>query len=188
MLAHKTSNKQAAQFQTDQAGQQPRHSHGVGVDHPDRTGKPHRATDRDLGTRCVLQPHRGLGYTARPDTHLVRTALDYGLLPRDVHSGELVHDSGKCCHAAHPRSDLPNGWVDVGIIPSSGSVADSFDNSLGENLWSTIKIELLYWPSSTFAPPRAHPTGDLRLNVRRYWTLWANAVLTNCFRPPGWCW
>ena len=31
-----------------------------------------------------------------------------------------------------------------GIAPSTGSVGDSFDNALAENLWSTLKIELIY--------------------------------------------
>ncbi len=40
---------------------------------------------------------------------------------------------------------------DAGIAPSTASVGDSFDNVLLENLWSTIKIELIYWPATTFA-------------------------------------
>lgn len=34
---------------------------------------------------------------------------------------------------------------------SIGTVGDSYDNALAENLWSTIKIELVYWPETTFA-------------------------------------
>ena len=41
--------------------------------------------------------------------------------------------------------------LDAGIAPSTGGVGDSFDNALSENLWSTIKIELIYWPAPTFA-------------------------------------
>jgi putative transposase len=33
---------------------------------------------------------------------------------------------------------------DNGILPSMGSVGDSFDNALMENFWSTLKIELVY--------------------------------------------
>lgn len=40
---------------------------------------------------------------------------------------------------------------DAGIAPSTGSVGDSFDNALAENLWSTIKVELLYWAGTQFA-------------------------------------
>jgi putative transposase len=39
----------------------------------------------------------------------------------------------------------------TGVAPSTGSVGDSFDNALAENLWSTIKTELIYWPDNTFA-------------------------------------
>ena len=41
--------------------------------------------------------------------------------------------------------------VDAGIAPSTGNVGGSFDNALAENLWSTLKIELIYWPATTFA-------------------------------------
>jgi putative transposase len=34
--------------------------------------------------------------------------------------------------------------VDAGTAPSTGAVGDSFDNALAENLWSTLKIELIY--------------------------------------------
>jgi putative transposase len=40
---------------------------------------------------------------------------------------------------------------DAGVAPSTGSVGDSFDNALAENLWSTIKTELLYWAGTQFA-------------------------------------
>lgn len=41
--------------------------------------------------------------------------------------------------------------LDAGIAPSTGGVGDSFDNALAENLWSTIKVELIYWSTTTFA-------------------------------------
>jgi len=37
------------------------------------------------------------------------------------------------------------------VAPSTGGTGDSFDNALAENLWSTIKVELMYWPGTTFA-------------------------------------
>ena len=40
--------------------------------------------------------------------------------------------------------------VDAGVAPSTGSTGDSYDNALAENLWSTIKVELIYWPGTTF--------------------------------------
>ncbi|WP_238006416.1 integrase core domain-containing protein [Dactylosporangium sp. AC04546] len=33
---------------------------------------------------------------------------------------------------------------DNGILPSLGSVGDSYDNALMENFWSALKIELVY--------------------------------------------
>jgi putative transposase len=33
---------------------------------------------------------------------------------------------------------------DNGILPSMGSVGDSYDNALMENFWSTLKTELVY--------------------------------------------
>jgi putative transposase len=41
--------------------------------------------------------------------------------------------------------------LDAGVAPSTGSTGDSFDNALAENLWSTIKVALMYWPGTTFA-------------------------------------
>jgi transposase InsO family protein len=34
--------------------------------------------------------------------------------------------------------------ADNGILPSTGSTGDSYDNALMENFWSTLKIELVY--------------------------------------------
>ena len=41
--------------------------------------------------------------------------------------------------------------ADAGVAPSTGSVGDSYDNALAENLWSTLKVELVYWPGAVFA-------------------------------------
>ena len=37
------------------------------------------------------------------------------------------------------------------MATSTGSAGGSFDNALAESLWSTIKVELVYWPGTTFA-------------------------------------
>ena len=37
------------------------------------------------------------------------------------------------------------------MAPLDRQHRDSFDNALAENLWSTIKVELMYWPGTTFA-------------------------------------
>lgn len=85
----------------------------------------------------------------RADTDLVLSALDYALFSRDVRGGELIFHSDKGCQYTAVR--FTQRLVDAGIAPSTGSVGDSFDNALAENLWSTLKIELIYWPSKTFA-------------------------------------
>ncbi|WP_243788898.1 IS3 family transposase [Saccharopolyspora gloriosae] len=85
----------------------------------------------------------------RADTDLVLAALDYGLWSRDVHDGQLIHHSDKGCQYTAIR--FTQRLADAGIAPSTGSVGDSYDNALAENLWSTIKIELVYWPGTTFA-------------------------------------
>jgi putative transposase len=85
----------------------------------------------------------------RATTELVVSALDYALLSRDVRAGQLIHHSDKGCQYTALR--FTKRLVDAGIAPSTGSVGDSFDNALAENLWSTLKIELIYWPATTFA-------------------------------------
>ncbi|MGJ5671683.1 IS3 family transposase (plasmid) [Rhodococcus aetherivorans] len=85
----------------------------------------------------------------RADTALVLSALDYALYSRDIRAGELTFHSDKGCQYTAVR--FTQRLVDAGIAPSTGSVGDSFDNALAENLWSTLKIELMYWPATTFA-------------------------------------
>ena len=86
---------------------------------------------------------------ARADTDLVLTALEYALWSRDVRAGELIHHSDKGCQYTAIR--FTSRLADAGIAPSTGSVGDSFDNALAENLWSTLKTELVYWPGAVFA-------------------------------------
>ena len=86
---------------------------------------------------------------ARATTALVLTALDHALCSRDVQDGELIHHSDK--GAQYTALRFTQRLFDAGIAPSTGSTGDSYDNALAENLWSTIKIELVYWPGTTFA-------------------------------------
>jgi putative transposase len=85
----------------------------------------------------------------RATTALVLTALNHALRSRDVRAGELIHHSDK--GAQYTALRFTQRLVDAGVAPSTGSTGDSFDNALAENLWSTIKIELVYWPGTTFA-------------------------------------
>jgi putative transposase len=103
------------------------------------------ASARDAFSNRVV----GWATAARADTNLVLSALEYGLWSRDVRAGQLTHHSDKGCQYTAIR--FTQRLADAGIAPSTGSVGDSFDNALAENLWSSIKIELLYWPGATFA-------------------------------------
>lgn len=103
------------------------------------------ASARDAFSNRVV----GWATAARADTNLVLSALEYGLWSRDVRAGQLTHHSDKGCQYTAIR--FTQRLADAGIAPSTGSVGDSFDNALAENLWSSIKVELLYWPGTTFA-------------------------------------
>lgn len=85
----------------------------------------------------------------RATTELVLRALDRALASRRVTAGQLIFHSDK--GAQYTALRFTQRLVDAGVAPSTGSVGDSFDNALAENLWSTLKIELVYWPGTTFA-------------------------------------
>jgi putative transposase len=102
------------------------------------------ASVRDAFSNRVV----GWATAARADTDLVLRALDYALWSREVRAGQLVHHSDKGCQYTAIR--FTQRLADAGIAPSTGSVGDSFDNALAENLWSTIKIELMYWSGAVF--------------------------------------
>ncbi|HUJ82954.1 MAG TPA: IS3 family transposase [Candidatus Acidoferrales bacterium] len=94
----------------------------------------------------------------RATTELVVSALDYAIWSRDVRDGQLIHHSDKGCQYTSIR--FTQRLLDAGIAPSTGGVGDSFDNALAENLWSTIKVELIYWPATIFTT-RAHAQSAL---------------------------
>ncbi|MFD4291559.1 IS3 family transposase [Streptomyces sindenensis] len=79
--------------------------------------------------------------SARADADLVLTSLEYALASREVAPGELVH------HADHGTQytsiKLTTRLVRAGIRASMGSVGDSYDNALAENLWMLIKTECI---------------------------------------------
>ena len=104
----------------------------------------------------------------RATTELVISALDYAIWSRDIRDGELIHHSDKGCQYTSIR--FTQRLLDAGIAPSTGGVGDSFDNALSENLWSTIKIELIYWPATTFAT-----RAEAQAALFRYIDGWYNA-------------
>lgn len=85
----------------------------------------------------------------RATTALVLTALNHALRSRPIRDGELIFHSDK--GAQYTALRFTQRLVDAGVAPSTGSTGDSYDNALAENLWSTIKVELVYWPGTTFA-------------------------------------
>lgn len=102
------------------------------------------ATIRDAFSNKIV----GWQANERATTDLVLAALNYAMLARDTRAGQLIHHSDKGCQYTALR--FTQRLADAGIAPSTGSVGDSFDNALAENLWSTIKIELVYWPGTVF--------------------------------------
>ncbi|MGW1784956.1 transposase [Streptomyces sp. NPDC002143] len=79
--------------------------------------------------------------SAHADADLVLTSLEYALASREVTPGELVH------HADHGTRytsiKLTTRLVRAGVQASMGSVGDSFDDALAENLWMLIKTECI---------------------------------------------
>jgi putative transposase len=102
------------------------------------------ASVRDAFSNRVV----GWATDPRATTALVLTALNHALRSREIRDGRLIFHSDK--GAQYTALRFTQRLVDAGIAPSTGSTGDSYDNALAENLWSTIKIELLYWPGTTF--------------------------------------
>ena len=96
------------------------------------------AAVRDVFSRRIV----GWKTSDRCDTDLILAALEYGIWSRDVRDGQLIHHSDRGSNCTSFR--FAERLQDNGILPSMGSVGDSFDNALLENFWSTLKIELVY--------------------------------------------
>ncbi|MCW6004036.1 IS3 family transposase [Micromonospora sp. CPCC 205371] len=96
------------------------------------------AAVRDVFSRRIV----GWKTSDRCDTDLILGALEYGIWSRDVRDGQLIHHSDRGSNYTSFR--FTNRLADNGILPSMGSVGDSYDNALMENFFSTLKIELVY--------------------------------------------
>ncbi|MCX5078595.1 IS3 family transposase [Streptomyces sp. NBC_00513] len=77
--------------------------------------------------------------SARADADLVLTTLEYALASRDPIAGELIHHADHGCQYTSVK--LTTRLLRAGIQASMGSVGDSFDNALAENLWMLVKTE-----------------------------------------------
>jgi transposase InsO family protein len=78
----------------------------------------------------------------RADTQLVLGALAYALWSRNVERERLVFHSDH--GAQYTAIRFTQRLIDAGARPSMGSVGDSYDNALAENLFSTLKVERVY--------------------------------------------
>lgn len=96
------------------------------------------AAVRDAYSRRIV----GWKTSDRCDTDLVLGAFEYGVWSRDLSGGSLVHHSDRGSNYTSFR--FGQRLSDLGVLPSMGSVGDSYDNALMENFFSTLKIELVY--------------------------------------------
>ncbi|WP_329327033.1 IS3 family transposase [Streptomyces mirabilis] len=79
--------------------------------------------------------------SARADADLVLTTLEYALASREVEPGKLVHHADHGCQYTSVK--LTTRLLRAGVAASMGSVGDSYDNALAENLWMIIKTECI---------------------------------------------
>jgi putative transposase len=96
------------------------------------------AAVRDAYSRRIV----GWKTSERCDTDLVLGAFEYGVWSRDLSGGKLVHHSDRGSNYTSFR--FGQRLRDLDVLPSMGSVGDSYDNALMENFFSTLKIELVY--------------------------------------------
>ncbi|QHY93562.1 Integrase core domain protein [Streptomyces sp. S4.7] len=79
--------------------------------------------------------------SARADADLVLTTLEYALASREVEPGKLIHHADHGCQYTSIKHTTR--LMRVGVEASMGSVGDSYDNALAENLWMLIKTECI---------------------------------------------
>ncbi|WP_369386235.1 IS3 family transposase [Streptomyces sp. CG1] len=79
--------------------------------------------------------------SARADADLVLTTLEYALASREVEPGKLIHHADHGCQYTSVK--LTTRLLRAGVQASMGSVGDSYDNALAENLWMLIKTECI---------------------------------------------
>ncbi|MEW1873576.1 IS3 family transposase [Streptomyces caelestis] len=78
--------------------------------------------------------------SARADAEVL-TRLEYALASREVAPGELIHHADHGCQYTSVK--LTTRLIRAGIQASMGSVGDSYDNALAENLWMVAKTECI---------------------------------------------
>ncbi|MDX3698138.1 IS3 family transposase [Streptomyces europaeiscabiei] len=79
--------------------------------------------------------------SARADADLVLSTLEYALASREVEPGQLIHHADHGCQ--YTSIKLTTRLLRAGVQASMGSVGDSYDNALAENLWMITKTECI---------------------------------------------
>ncbi|WP_331747158.1 IS3 family transposase (plasmid) [Streptomyces sp. NBC_00853] len=79
--------------------------------------------------------------SAHADADLVLATLEYALASRHPEPGQLTHHADHGCQ--YTSIKLTTRLLRAGIAASMGSVGDSYDNALAENLWTLIKSEAI---------------------------------------------
>ena len=80
-------------------------------------------------------------------TELVLDALDMAIYTRRPQPG-LIHHSDR--GSQYTSVEFGSRLKEAGLLPSMGSVADAYDNSMAESFVSTLKRELVHrhsWPN-----------------------------------------
>ena len=96
------------------------------------------ASVRDAFSRRVV----GWKTSDRADTQLMLGALDHALHSRQLEPDRLVFHSDH--GAQYTAVRFTQRLADAGIAASMGTVGDSLDNALAENLFSTLKVERVH--------------------------------------------
>jgi transposase InsO family protein len=76
-------------------------------------------------------------------TELCTDALDAAAMVRGRHRflGTVLHSDHGCQYTS---AEFNKHCTAMGIVQSMGSVGDSYDNSMMESAWSSLKRELVY--------------------------------------------
>src|SRR5918994_624681 len=94
-------------------------------------------------------------------TELVLDALDMAIYTRRPQPG-LIHHSDR--GSQYTSVEFGSRLKEAGLLPSMGSVADAYDNSMAESFVSTLKRELVHRPPSFMAESSEGQDGDLRVH------------------------
>jgi putative transposase len=100
-------------------------------------------------------------------TELVLDALNMAIYNRRPRPG-LIHHSDR--GSQYTSVEFGNRLKEAGLLPSMGSVADAYDNSMAESFVSTLKRELIHrhsWPNRQTARTAIFEYVEGFYNIRR---------------------